>query len=61
VRGKNRRGRRVTINAGGLLARVLQHEIDHLDGVLFLDRVRDRSTIRVVTAADEAEAVPAPE
>jgi peptide deformylase len=36
----------LTINARGLRARVLQHEIDHLDGVLFIDRVdpmvRDR-------------------
>jgi peptide deformylase len=31
-------GERVTIEAGGLEARVLQHEIDHLDGVLILDR-----------------------
>ncbi len=53
IRGKNRRGRRVTIDADGLLARVLQHEIDHLDGVLFLDRVRDRETIRVLTPSDE--------
>jgi peptide deformylase len=28
------------IEADGLLARCLQHEIDHLDGVLFLDRLR---------------------
>lgn len=54
VRGKNRRGRRVTIEATGLLARVLQHEIDHLDGILFLDRVRDPSTIGSVTAPGEA-------
>lgn len=54
VRGKNRRGRRVTIEAAGLLARVLQHEIDHLDGILFLDRVRDPSTIGSVTAPGEA-------
>jgi peptide deformylase len=53
VRGRNRRGRRVTISAAGLLARVVQHEIDHLDGVLFLDRVRDQETIRVITAAEE--------
>ncbi|MDR7418022.1 MAG: peptide deformylase [Armatimonadota bacterium] len=58
VRGRNRRGRKVTISAAGLLARVLQHEIDHLDGILFLDRVRDQSTIRVVTA-DEEPAAPA--
>jgi len=39
-------GTPVTIDARGLRARVLQHEIDHLDGVLFIDRVdpvtRDR-------------------
>ena len=39
-------GEPLTINARGLRARVLQHEIDHLDGVLFIDRVdpmaRDR-------------------
>jgi peptide deformylase len=55
VKGKNRRGRRITVVADGLLARVLQHEIDHLDGILFLDRVRDQSTIRVITESDEAE------
>jgi peptide deformylase len=53
VRGRNRRGRRVTIEADGLMARVLQHEIDHLDGILFLDRVRDPETIRVITPSDE--------
>jgi peptide deformylase len=39
-------GQPLTINARGLRSRVLQHEIDHLDGVLFIDRVdpmlRDR-------------------
>ncbi len=54
VRGKNRRGRRITIDAEGLLARVLQHEIDHLDGILFLDRVRDPETIRLITPSDES-------
>ena len=39
VRGTTRNGRMVEITAGGLLARVLQHEIDHLDGVLFIDRL----------------------
>lgn len=34
-------GHPVTINAAGLLARVLQHEIDHLNGVLFIDRTKD--------------------
>jgi peptide deformylase len=39
VRGLDRNGKPVEIKADGLLARALQHEIDHLDGVLILDRV----------------------
>ena len=46
VRGRNRRSRFVTIEATGLLARILLHEIDHLDGILFTDRVRDPKTLR---------------
>lgn len=53
VRGRNRRNRFVTIEATGLLARILQHEIDHLDGVLFTDRVRDPKTLRRVDATSE--------
>lgn len=32
-------GERVTIEASGLLARALQHEVDHLNGILFIDRM----------------------
>ena len=39
VEGLGRDGEPLRIEAAGLLARVLQHEIDHLDGVLFIDRV----------------------
>jgi peptide deformylase len=38
VRGQDVRGEPLTLEASGLEARVLQHEIDHLDGVLMLDR-----------------------
>lgn len=38
VRGQNRRGQPVKIKAKGWLARIFQHEIDHLDGVLYTDR-----------------------
>ena len=47
--------RPVRIKAEGWLARVLQHEIDHLDGILYLDRVEDKSTIREVPEDDEVE------
>jgi peptide deformylase len=38
VGAADERGRKVTVEASGLEARVLAHEIDHLDGVLMLDR-----------------------
>jgi peptide deformylase len=38
VKGYNRHGQPVKIKADGWLARIFQHEIDHLDGVLFIDR-----------------------
>jgi peptide deformylase len=41
VNGLNGQGRPVRLESEGLLARVLQHEIDHLDGILFVARVED--------------------
>jgi peptide deformylase len=40
VRAQDRDGNERTVEGTGLLARALQHEIDHLDGKLFLDRLR---------------------
>lgn len=39
VEGLNKEGEKVQLGAVGLLARVLQHEIDHLDGILIIDLV----------------------
>jgi len=39
VSGLDRHGKPVTLEAEGLMAVVLQHEIDHLNGILFLDRL----------------------
>lgn len=38
VKGRNRHGKPTRIKAEGWLARILQHEIDHLDGILYIDR-----------------------
>ncbi len=48
VRGKNIHGDQIVIEAEGLLARCFSHEIDHLDGVLFIDHLSPlkRSLIR---------------
>ncbi len=45
VRALDRRGGPIELNASGFFARVIQHEIDHLDGVMFLDRMKDFSTL----------------
>jgi peptide deformylase len=41
VKGLNRQGHPVRIKAHGWLARIFQHEIDHLDGTLFIDRASE--------------------
>jgi peptide deformylase len=40
LKGLDRAGREQTVEATGLLARAFQHEMDHLDGNLFVDRLR---------------------
>jgi peptide deformylase len=39
VEGLERDGEAIRLEAEGLLARIIQHEVDHIDGVLFIDRV----------------------
>jgi peptide deformylase len=45
VRALDRRGKPVEIKASGFTARVIQHETDHLDGVLFFDRMKGFQTL----------------
>ena len=40
VQGLDRQGEPITVQGSGLLARALQHEIDHLEGVLFIERAQ---------------------
>lgn len=49
----------VRIRAEGFLARVLQHEIDHLDGILFTDRVVDKSTLQYLPPKTDGQATSA--
>jgi peptide deformylase len=53
VKALNRSGQKVKINAEGWLARIFQHEIDHLDGVLYIDRLVSPDTLRRVTPGQE--------
>jgi len=47
ISGYNLSGEQVTIDATGLFARVVQHEADHLDGILIIDRISPTSRIAV--------------
>jgi peptide deformylase len=58
VRGQDARGKPQRVRAKDYLARVFQHEIDHLDGVLFIDRVEDPSKIHKITPEEAAEPEP---
>jgi peptide deformylase len=55
VKGLNRRGREIRVKASGFTARAFQHELDHLDGILFTDRLTSLETLRRVEEF-EAEA-----
>jgi len=60
LKGYNLRGNPLRVKATGWLARIFQHEIDHLDGVLFIDRatqvwkVEDQETVQVSLPQDES-------
>ncbi|HNB52980.1 MAG TPA: peptide deformylase [Anaerolineales bacterium] len=54
ITGQNRRGQPVKLKAEGWLARIFQHEIDHLNGVLYVDKAT-----RLWQQKDEEEDVPA--
>jgi peptide deformylase len=45
VKGYDRYGDRIELRAKGFSARVIQHETDHLDGILFFDRMREFGTL----------------
>lgn len=48
VQAWNERGRPFRVDADGLLARVIQHEYDHLNGILFIDRLSELKRKRLV-------------
>lgn len=52
ITGLDENGNKVTLKAEGLLARVFQHETDHLDGKMFIDRA-DPDTLEAVPIIDE--------
>ena len=45
AKGINESGKQMRIKASGLLAQALEHEIDHLDGILYTDRIEDEDKL----------------
>ncbi|MFO7694014.1 MAG: peptide deformylase [Vicinamibacterales bacterium] len=48
VKAYDRTGRQIEMEASGFMARVIQHEADHLDGVLFLDRMKSLDSLSFI-------------
>jgi len=55
VKGQDAKGRRIRAKAEGLLARAFQHETDHLDGILLLDRVESPDKLRRIRPKEKPE------
>ena len=48
VKAYDRTGRQIELQASGFMARIIQHETDHLDGVLFLDRMKSLDSLSFI-------------
>ena len=55
VKAQDRRGKKVRIKAEGFLARAFQHEVDHLDGILYIDRVEGPDKMRRIVPPEDEE------
>jgi len=51
------KGEKISFKAGGLLARAVQHEVDHLNGILFIDRMSATDKRELKPELDELQAV----
>jgi peptide deformylase len=56
VKALNEKGKLVEFRCGGLLARVVQHEVDHLSGILFIDRMSRKTKEELRPELDELQA-----
>jgi len=56
VKGLGRKGQKIRIKAEGLMAQALEHELDHLNGTLYIDHIEDETKLHKVEPQEEAEA-----
>lgn len=58
IKAQDLNGKKIKLKVDGLLARIFQHELDHLNGVLFIDYIKDREKLWQVLPEDEATTAP---
>jgi peptide deformylase len=56
VRATNQKGAEIVFRCGGLLARAIQHELDHLNGILFIDRMARADKLELKPELEELQA-----
>lgn len=56
VKALNDTGKPISLRAGGLLSRAIQHEVDHLNGILFIDRMDKKAKEEVRSEIEELQA-----
>ena len=52
AKGLDIKGKEIRIKAEGLLSQALEHEIDHLNGMLYIDRMENMDTLRKIEPED---------
>ncbi len=57
VKGQDRQGKAIRIKATGLMAEALEHEIDHLNGVLYIDHLDSQDKLYKIEARDKTTQV----
>jgi peptide deformylase len=57
VKGQNRQGKAIRLKATDLVAQALEHELDHLNGVLYIDHLENRDDLRKIEPETEEERI----
>jgi len=58
IQAWNEKGRPFTLEASGILARVILHEYDHLEGILFIDRISKQKRDRIIAKIEKTAVKP---
>ena len=54
VKGRDRQGKTIRIKATGLMAQALEHELDHLNGILYIDHIEGQDKLHKIETETEA-------